>query len=64
MQVDELAPPSYTSAYPVPQPDDPYVADLLQLADGRFAFKLLRVMLFLQCKAASLMVIASIPLSS
>uniref|UniRef100_A0A3B5LLC3 Centrosomal protein 135 n=1 Tax=Xiphophorus couchianus TaxID=32473 RepID=A0A3B5LLC3_9TELE len=35
MQVDELAPPSYTSAYPVPQPDDPYVADLLQLADGR-----------------------------
>uniref|UniRef100_A0A3P9Q772 Centrosomal protein 135 n=1 Tax=Poecilia reticulata TaxID=8081 RepID=A0A3P9Q772_POERE len=35
MQIDELAPPSYTSAYPVPQPDDPYVADLLQLADGR-----------------------------
>uniref|UniRef100_A0A3B3Z0Y9 Centrosomal protein 135 n=1 Tax=Poecilia mexicana TaxID=48701 RepID=A0A3B3Z0Y9_9TELE len=35
MQIDELAPPSYISAYPVPQPDDPYVADLLQLADGR-----------------------------
>ncbi|XP_054910083.1 centrosomal protein of 135 kDa isoform X2 [Poeciliopsis prolifica] len=24
-----------TPAYPAPQPDDPYVADLLQLADGR-----------------------------
>uniref|UniRef100_A0A3Q3EZ06 Centrosomal protein 135 n=1 Tax=Kryptolebias marmoratus TaxID=37003 RepID=A0A3Q3EZ06_KRYMA len=35
MQIDELVPPSTTSAYPVPQPDDPYVADLLQLADGR-----------------------------
>ncbi|XP_036970306.1 centrosomal protein of 135 kDa [Acanthopagrus latus] len=35
MQIDELIPPSSTSAYPVAQPDDPYVADLLQLADGR-----------------------------
>ncbi|CAL8306953.1 unnamed protein product [Lota lota] len=35
MQVDELTPPSTTSAYPVPQPDDPYIADLLQMADGR-----------------------------
>lgn len=38
MQIDELIPPSSTSAYPVSQPDDPYVADLLQLADGRFVF--------------------------
>lgn len=36
MQIDDLIPPSSTSAYPVSQPDDPYVADLLQLADGRF----------------------------
>ncbi|XP_040896795.1 centrosomal protein of 135 kDa isoform X2 [Toxotes jaculatrix] len=35
MQIDELIPPSSTSAYPVSQPDDPYIADLLQLADGR-----------------------------
>uniref|UniRef100_A0AAX7V5A6 Centrosomal protein 135 n=1 Tax=Astatotilapia calliptera TaxID=8154 RepID=A0AAX7V5A6_ASTCA len=35
MQIDELVPPSSTSAYPVQQPDDPYIADLLQLADGR-----------------------------
>ncbi|XP_056894777.1 centrosomal protein of 135 kDa [Takifugu flavidus] len=35
MQIDELIPPAFTSAYPVTQPDDPYVADLLQLADGR-----------------------------
>ncbi|XP_071343000.1 centrosomal protein of 135 kDa isoform X2 [Trachinotus anak] len=35
MQIDELIPPSSTSAYPVSQPDDPYVADLLQLADSR-----------------------------
>ncbi|XP_072246045.1 centrosomal protein of 135 kDa [Leuresthes tenuis] len=35
MQIDELIPPSSMSAYPVLQPDDPYVADLLQLADGR-----------------------------
>lgn len=38
MQIDELVPPSSTSAYPVQQPDDPYIADLLQLADGRFVF--------------------------
>ncbi|CAN9500674.1 unnamed protein product [Ophioblennius macclurei] len=35
MQIDELVPPSSSSAYPVRQPDDPYVADLLLLADGR-----------------------------
>ncbi|XP_037627131.1 centrosomal protein of 135 kDa isoform X1 [Sebastes umbrosus] len=35
MQIDELIPSSSTSAYPVLQPDDPYTADLLQLADGR-----------------------------
>ncbi|XP_068448993.1 centrosomal protein of 135 kDa isoform X2 [Clinocottus analis] len=35
MQIDELVPASSTSAYPVSQPDDPYIADLLQLADGR-----------------------------
>ncbi|KAM9385560.1 centrosomal protein of 135 kDa isoform 2-T2 [Pholidichthys leucotaenia] len=35
MQIDELVPPSCKSAYPVIQPHDPYVADLLQLADGR-----------------------------
>lgn len=35
MQIDEHIPPAFASAYPVTQPDDPYVADLLQLADGR-----------------------------
>ncbi|XP_061743919.1 centrosomal protein of 135 kDa-like isoform X2 [Nerophis ophidion] len=35
MQTDELIPPPTTSAYPVSQPDDPYIADLLQLADKR-----------------------------
>ncbi|XP_029001754.1 centrosomal protein of 135 kDa isoform X2 [Betta splendens] len=35
MQIDELLPPPFTSRYPVLQPDDPYVADLIQLADGR-----------------------------
>ncbi|XP_074492178.1 centrosomal protein of 135 kDa isoform X2 [Sebastes fasciatus] len=35
MQIDELIPSSSTSAYPVLQPDDPYISDLLQLADGR-----------------------------
>ncbi|XP_060884798.1 centrosomal protein of 135 kDa isoform X2 [Labrus mixtus] len=35
MQIDELIPSSSTSAYPVSQPDDPYIADLLMLADGR-----------------------------
>lgn len=38
MQIDELVPPPSTSGYPVSQPDDPYVADLLQLADGRCVF--------------------------
>lgn len=38
MQIEGLTPPSSTSAYPVSQPDDPYIADLLQLADGRFVF--------------------------
>ncbi|XP_053710222.1 centrosomal protein of 135 kDa [Synchiropus splendidus] len=35
MQIDELVPPPSTSSYPVSQPDNPYVADLLLLADGR-----------------------------
>ncbi|XP_051026259.1 centrosomal protein of 135 kDa [Acomys russatus] len=35
MQIDEPAPPSEVSSYPVPQPEDPYVADLLQVADNR-----------------------------
>uniref|UniRef100_A0A1A8CEH2 Centrosomal protein 135 n=1 Tax=Nothobranchius kadleci TaxID=1051664 RepID=A0A1A8CEH2_NOTKA len=35
MHTDELIPPSSTSTYPVQQPDDPYIADLLHLADGR-----------------------------
>uniref|UniRef100_A0A8C0HCA3 Centrosomal protein 135 n=1 Tax=Chelonoidis abingdonii TaxID=106734 RepID=A0A8C0HCA3_CHEAB len=35
MQIDQPVPPSGVSAYPVPQPDDPYVADLLQVADNR-----------------------------
>lgn len=35
MQIDELLPSSARSVYPVVQPDDPYIADLLQLADGR-----------------------------
>uniref|UniRef100_A0A8C6UF99 Centrosomal protein 135 n=1 Tax=Neogobius melanostomus TaxID=47308 RepID=A0A8C6UF99_9GOBI len=35
MQVDDLIPPPSSSSYPVPQPDDPYVADMLLLADGR-----------------------------
>ncbi|CAJ1060000.1 centrosomal protein of 135 kDa isoform X3 [Xyrichtys novacula] len=34
MQIDELV-PSSSSSYPVSQPDDPYVADMLQLADER-----------------------------
>lgn len=38
MQIDELVPPPSTSGYPVSQPDDPYVADLLQLADRRCVF--------------------------
>ncbi|XP_008305394.1 centrosomal protein of 135 kDa isoform X3 [Cynoglossus semilaevis] len=35
MQIDEHLPPSSTSSYPVLQPDDPYIADLLQIADRR-----------------------------
>ncbi|XP_009072711.1 PREDICTED: centrosomal protein of 135 kDa [Acanthisitta chloris] len=35
MQIDQLVPPSGVSAYPVPQSEDPYVADLLQVADNR-----------------------------
>lgn len=35
MQIDEPVPPSKVSSYPVPQPDDPYIADLLQVADNR-----------------------------
>ncbi|XP_052054308.1 centrosomal protein of 135 kDa isoform X2 [Apodemus sylvaticus] len=35
MQIDEPAPPSEVIAYPVPQPEDPYIADLLQVADNR-----------------------------
>ncbi|KAB0339751.1 hypothetical protein FD754_023687 [Muntiacus muntjak] len=33
MQIDEPVPPSEISSYPVPQPDDPYIADLLHVAD-------------------------------
>ncbi|XP_048220331.1 centrosomal protein of 135 kDa [Perognathus longimembris pacificus] len=35
MQIDEPVPPSEVSSYPVPQPDDPYIADLLEVADNR-----------------------------
>ncbi|NWH42896.1 CP135 protein, partial [Fregata magnificens] len=35
MQIDQPVPPSSVSAYPVPQPEDPYIADLLQVADNR-----------------------------
>uniref|UniRef100_A0A1A8EXD4 Centrosomal protein 135 n=1 Tax=Nothobranchius korthausae TaxID=1143690 RepID=A0A1A8EXD4_9TELE len=35
MHTDELIPPTSTSTFPVQQPDDPYIADLLHLADGR-----------------------------
>ncbi|NWV40963.1 CP135 protein, partial [Grantiella picta] len=35
MQIDQLVPPSGVRAYPVPQPQDPYIADLLQVADNR-----------------------------
>ncbi|KAL3047427.1 hypothetical protein OYC64_021607 [Pagothenia borchgrevinki] len=35
MQIDDLIPSSSTSGYPVSQPDDPYISDLLLLADGR-----------------------------
>ena len=35
MQIDEPVPPSEISSYPGPQPDDPYIADLLHVADNR-----------------------------
>ncbi|KAM9742387.1 centrosomal protein of 135 kDa isoform 2-T2 [Dama dama] len=35
MQIDEPVPPSEITSYPVPQPDDPYIADLLHVADDR-----------------------------
>ncbi|XP_040274763.1 centrosomal protein of 135 kDa isoform X3 [Bufo bufo] len=35
MQIDQPVPPSEISGHPVPQPEDPYVADLLQVADDR-----------------------------
>ncbi|XP_044155360.1 centrosomal protein of 135 kDa isoform X2 [Bufo gargarizans] len=35
MQIDQPVPPSAISGHPVPQPEDPYVADLLQVADDR-----------------------------
>ncbi|XP_068134682.1 centrosomal protein of 135 kDa isoform X2 [Hyperolius riggenbachi] len=35
MQIDQPVPPSGVSSHPVPQPEDPYVADLLQVADDR-----------------------------
>lgn len=35
MQIDQPIPPSGISGHPVPQPEDPYVADLLQVADDR-----------------------------
>ncbi|KFV69044.1 Centrosomal protein of 135 kDa, partial [Dryobates pubescens] len=35
MQLDQPVPPSGVTSYPVPQPEDPYIADLLQVADNR-----------------------------
>ncbi|XP_053559920.1 centrosomal protein of 135 kDa [Bombina bombina] len=35
MQIDQSVPPSSISGHPVPQPEDPYIADLLQVADDR-----------------------------
>ncbi|XP_075716045.1 centrosomal protein of 135 kDa [Rhinoderma darwinii] len=35
MQIDQPIPSSGLSGHPVPQPEDPYVADLLQVADDR-----------------------------
>ncbi|XP_039606820.1 centrosomal protein of 135 kDa [Polypterus senegalus] len=35
MQIDQVVPPFSGSFMPVPQPEDPYVADLLQVADNR-----------------------------
>lgn len=36
MQIDELIPHSSGPTQPVAQPDDPYIADLLQVADDRW----------------------------
>ncbi|KAJ8333305.1 hypothetical protein SKAU_G00422010 [Synaphobranchus kaupii] len=35
MQIDDLIPPSSGPSHPTAQPDDPYIADLLQVADNR-----------------------------
>ncbi|XP_066576020.1 centrosomal protein of 135 kDa isoform X2 [Amia ocellicauda] len=35
MQIDEFVPPSPVKSLPVSQPDDPYIADLLHVADDR-----------------------------
>ncbi|XP_058869423.1 centrosomal protein of 135 kDa-like [Acipenser ruthenus] len=35
MQIDQTIPPSFVASMPVPRPDDPYVVDLLQVADNR-----------------------------
>ncbi|XP_069600550.1 centrosomal protein of 135 kDa isoform X2 [Ranitomeya imitator] len=35
MQIDQPIPPSGVGTHPVPQPEDPYVADLIQVADDR-----------------------------
>ncbi|KAJ8277097.1 hypothetical protein GJAV_G00071440 [Gymnothorax javanicus] len=35
MQIDDLIPPSSAPCYPTTPPDDPYIADLLQVADNR-----------------------------
>ncbi|XP_061096590.1 centrosomal protein of 135 kDa isoform X1 [Conger conger] len=35
MQIDDLIPPSCGPSHPAAQPDDPYIADLLQVADNR-----------------------------
>ncbi|XP_051820501.1 centrosomal protein of 135 kDa [Antechinus flavipes] len=51
MQIDQPVPPSGISAYPVPQPNDPYIADLLQVADNRI-FELQEEVCHLQGKLA------------
>ncbi|MGH0162669.1 UNVERIFIED_CONTAM: hypothetical protein FKN15_043051 [Acipenser sinensis] len=38
MQIDQTIPPSFVASMPVPRPDDPYVVDLLQVADNREHF--------------------------
>ncbi|KAG8134933.1 hypothetical protein E2320_008001 [Naja naja] len=43
MQIDQPVPPSGIGAYPVPQPNDPYIADLLQVADNRGKMKVVYV---------------------